>query len=312
MSVTLRSAMVTGSTGFIGRALVDRLLLEGAEVSCLVRSQSISKAAHFAGDARVRLIEFDLSNLESKLEDSSAEVIFHLASYGVQPNERDVSRLIEGNINILARLLHAAANQPLRRFIHTGSCSEYGYPTPEGVLVPETHPIRPKSLYGAAKASSVLFGNALASYLKVPFVTLRLFGIFGTREQPQRLIPYIISRLRDDRPVDLTGGEQVRDLMFEDDAASAFLAAGTSETLQSGEVYNVCTSQPVRIREVGEFIADVMKKPRDLLRWGERPYRSDEPMWMVGDNRRFQSATALWSPAVKLHEGILRMVDALS
>jgi nucleoside-diphosphate-sugar epimerase len=164
-------------------------------------------------------------------------------------------------------------------------------------------------LYGAVKAASVLCGNALASSLSIPFVTLRLFGVFGTRETPPRLVPYLISQLQKDRPVDLTPGEQVRDFLFEDDVAAAFLAAATAEGLKSGEAYNVCSSRPTRIRELAEMVADAMGKPRELLHWGERPYRSDEPMWLVGDNRRFREAVTNWCPTISLQEGIHRILD---
>ena len=50
-----------------------------------------------------------------------------------------------------------------------------------------------------------------------------------------------------------------------------------------------------------------MNKPKDLLRFGARTYRSDEPMWIVGHNRRFLEATG-WQPRVPVAEGIRRMV----
>ena len=309
MSDLLRSALVTGSTGFLGSALVRRLLAQNVEVICLVRSQSVAKAAAMYGEARVRIVELEGDALESNLSGVSAEAVFNLASYGVHEGDRDVNEMIDGNVTIFLRLLQATAGWPLRRFVHSGSCSEYGHPEKEGTLIAETHRLQPKTLYGAAKVASVFCGSALAYSLGIPFVTLRLFGVYGTGERPQRLIPYIISRLLHDEPVDLTGGEQVRDLLFEDDAISAFLAAAISEGIESGEVYNVCSSQPTRIREVGEIVADVTNKPRDLLHWGARPYRAGEPMWLVGDNRRFRSATNDWSPTIDLHEGVRRMVE---
>jgi nucleoside-diphosphate-sugar epimerase len=75
------------------------------------------------------------------------------------------------------------------------------------------------------------------------------------------------------------------------------------------EAYNVCSSQPTRIREVGEVVADTLQKPRDLLQWGRRQYRTDEPMWLVGDNRRFVRATS-WRPAVSLEDGIRRIISS--
>jgi nucleoside-diphosphate-sugar epimerase len=58
---------------------------------------------------------------------------------------------------------------------------------------------------------------------------------------------------------------------------------------------------------VGEIAADSMNKPRSLLLWGKRPYRRDEPMWLVGDNRRFTEAVS-WQPKVGIAEGIARMI----
>ena len=291
--------------------LVDRLQRVNVDVTCLVRPESRSEAPLQVGGQPVRILEvpsFEPEALRSKLADTSAEVIFHLASYGVQEGARDIDQLVEGNVTILLNLLQATEHWPLRRFIHTGSCSEYGGPIAEGSLIAETHPLRPKSLYGAAKAASFLCGTALASSLGVPFVTLRLFGVYGTREGPRRLIPYLISRLQDNQPVDLTPGEQVRDLLFENDVADAFVAAATADGLKSGEAYNVCSSRPLRIREIGGMVASTMEKSHDLLRWGDRAYREDEPMWLVGDNRRFCEATD-WQPKISISEGIQCMVE---
>ena len=63
------------------------------------------------------------------------------------------------------------------------------------------------------------------------------------------------------------------------------------------------------MREIGEAVADALHKPRHLLHWGKRPYRNDEPMWLVGDNSRFMQATS-WRPQVSLAEGIRRMIES--
>jgi len=309
MSSRLRSALVTGATGFLGSVLVKRLLAKDVQVTCLVRPHSLGKLASFRGDSRLHAVKLDERDLQEQLAGLSAEVVFNFASYGVREGDCDVENMIEGNVSFLLRLLRATAGWPLRRFIHTGSCSEYGHPQRDGELIAETHPVHPATLYGAAKAASVLCGNSLASSLRVPFVTLRLFGVYGAAEAPQRLIPYIIARLLHGESVDLTGGEQVRDLLFEEDAASAFLAAATSDGIESGEVYNVCSARPVSIREVGELVADALNQTRELLHWGARPYRAGEPMWLVGDNRRFRNAVRNWAPAVDLQEGVRRLVN---
>ncbi len=303
-----QSALVTGATGFIGSALVGRLLVEGVDVTCLVRSKMrrLSPLARWPGIRVIEVPSFEVAHLKAKLANFSAEVIFHLASSGVQPEDRDPGTLMEGNIGLITWLLQAVANWPLRRFIHTGSCSEYGFSKSNGTPISESEPLRPTSLYGAAKAASVLWGTALATHMKIPFLTLRLFGVFGTHEGRQRLLPYLIDCLQRDQPADLTPGEQVRDFLFEDDVAGAYVEAAKAEHLNHYEVYNVCSGCPLRIRDLAEAVADELNKPRHLLHWGKRPYRRDEPMWLVGDNRKFVTATG-WQPRVSIDEGIRRM-----
>jgi nucleoside-diphosphate-sugar epimerase len=174
----------------------------------------------------------------------------------------------------------------------------------------EEDPLFPVSLYGAAKACSHVYGAAFAKLRNIPFCTLRLFGVFGPGEASYRLIPYVISHLRRDTPVDLTGGEQLRDLLYVDDVVEALLLAAKSDALPSGSSYNICSGQGVSIRRVAEEVAEAMNKPKNLLRFGARPYRADEPMWLVGDNQRFRSVTG-WLPRVTLRDGIGEMVSVL-
>ncbi len=305
---SFRSALVTGATGFLGSALVEHLIARDVETLCLVRPKSTAQSRCLPSGARaIEVSSFSASELKSKLAGVNADVVFNLASYGVQQADRDPAKLIEGNVGVLGNLLEATANSPLRRFIHVGSCSEYGFPERDNVPIPETQALRPTSLYGAAKAASVLFGSALASHLHIPFVNLRLFGVFGPHEAPDRVVPYLIRKLRKNEPVDLTPGEQVRDFLYEEDVIEAFVAAAESSTIKEGEVYNVCSGRPTRVREIGEAVADALGKPRQLLHWGERPYRADEPMWLVGDNRRFRTATS-WQSRTSVEEGIRRMI----
>ena len=306
----IRTALVTGAAGFIGSALVRRLLAENIQVTSLVRDSTRAKTA--IGNPQPAFIEvpqWSHENLTQALAGVSAEAVFHLASYGVQAHERDPEQLIQGNVHILTDVLKAVSHGRTTRFIFAGTCAEYGFPEHDQVPISETQPLRPTSPYGAAKAAAENDGAELAAPLNVPFITLRLFNVFGPGEAPARLLPFVIDHLQRHEPAELTGGEQVRDFIYLDDAVSALITAASAKSLNAGEAYNVCSGRGTSVRNMGEMAADVMGKPRSLLLWGKRPYRNDEPMWLVGDNRRFTQAT-LWQPQISLEEGIRRTISA--
>src|SRR5438105_8240983 len=159
------SSLVTGGTGFIGSALVHRLLIDGVRVHCLVRAKarpsSVSDA--LAGANIIELSSLSLEELKSSLRGFSIDVVYNLASYGVNPDDRDPEGLVDGNVSLLARLLTVGAQLTPQRFVHTGSCSEYGPCSDGNAHLSEAHPLRPTSLYGAAKAAAELYGDVLAA-----------------------------------------------------------------------------------------------------------------------------------------------------
>ena len=308
MTREIATAIVTGATGVIGSALALRLARDGVRTLCPVRAAS-PRAAALDGIPNlepIRLPSFSAAELEGALGAVAPDAIFHLASYGVDPKERDPEVMLDGNITLLARLVTLAARWPQCRFIHTGSCSEYG-PAREPERLTETHLVAPTSLYGAAKAAAGIYAGGLARQLGVPLVTLRLFGVYGVGEAPHRLIPYLLKCLSTGVTPELTGGEQSRDLTCIDDLVLALLVAARAPRIEAHGIYNVGSGVPVQIRAVATTTARLVGEPESALGLGRRPYRSDESMWVVADPGRFQAATG-WRARITLEEGIARMI----
>ena len=112
----------------------------------------------------------------------------------------------------------------------------------------EDSPCRPTSPYGAAKLAATLEGGRLAAELGVPFVTLRIFGVYGPGESPHRIIPALRAKLTRGEAVPLTHGNQVRDFTYVDDLAGAITTA-IDARLGDGSIFNVCSGAGVPIRD---------------------------------------------------------------
>ncbi len=285
-----------------------RLAADGVRVTVLVRKDSLAGSA-LPSDPHVSAVRIDALDSRAfaeSLASVSADVVFNLASAGVNPANRDPIAMLDGNVRFLASLMSALEKRRPRRFIHTGSCAEYA-PVETGHRLTENDRVQPSSLYGAAKLCASLYGAALAAERRLSFVNLRLFGVFGIGEAPHRIVPYLIANLRGNQPVDLTPGKQIRDWLYIDDVVEALLAAAACAHVGDTDTFNICSGHGISVRELAEQVAGAMTKPSDLLRFGARCYRNDEPMWIVGDNRRFLETTG-WQPRISIAEGIRRMV----
>lgn len=301
--MTVASALVTGASGFVGRSLVEHLCASGWKITVLGRNGSRLPES----TSTVLIDRWDAETVRTALADREFDVLFHLAAYGVHPEQRDAETMARFNILATGSLVAAAAACGARAVVYTGSCSEY-QASDSGKPIVEDQAFAQHNLYGVSKAAAGLWGRAAARNLGIRFCWLRLFGIYGPGEAPHRLIPYIAGHLRNARRVDLTAGEQVRDLMFVEDVVTALvLASGAAIEGHEGP-FNVCTGEGTTIRAVAGMVADVMKAPHALLDFGRRPYRPDEPMWLVGCPARFREATG-FLPKVDLRTGIARALE---
>ncbi len=167
-------------------------------------------------------------------------------------------------------------------------------------------------MYGATKSASVHLAIGLAIELQLRLVVLRLFGVYGASEAPERFVPTVIRNLSAGQAMALTPGTQQRDLMLVDDMADGLVTAlANLESLENLAIYNLCTGTSSSIRQVGDLIAQEMRCPSSLLEWGALPARVGEPDRIVGDGSRFHQATG-WKPKHDLRTGLRLTIQALA
>jgi dTDP-6-deoxy-L-talose 4-dehydrogenase (NAD+) len=112
----------------------------------------------------------------------------------------------------------------------------------------------------------------------VAFAWCRLFYLYGEGEDGRRLVPYLRSRLQAGLPAELSSGTQVRDYLDVREAADMIIDVALGS--RKGPV-NICSGEPVTVRELAERIADEFGR-RDLLHFGARAENSLDPPIVVG------------------------------
>lgn len=302
--MSARRILVTGSSGFIGRALATRLEAAGHAVVALARPDSRPRR-DIAG---ITTAGVDCASLRAALAGQRFDWVLHLAAYGVTPGEARIDAMIAGTLAFPAALVQALDPAP-GVFLQVGSCAEYDH-VEAGAAVGESHSTNGESSYGAAKAAGARFAAAAAASRGIAYQWVRLFGIYGPGEAAHRLPSHVIRGLSKGTPVALSHGRQQRDLLYIDDAVAGLIRAAEIAEEQRLGPFNICTGHPVTIRSVSETIADRMGISRALLQFDNQALRSNEQMWMVGDNRAFASASG-WRPVVELEQGLDRLIEAV-
>jgi nucleoside-diphosphate-sugar epimerase len=306
MSAT--NVLVTGATGFVGVHLVARMLSEGCSVTVLMRSSSVLPAEW---RDRVRIVvcdDFSEKNLR-RLLDRPFEAIFHLAAYGVKPNQRDIDEIVQINMGMPAVLARLCAKWR-SRMVMAGTFSEYRSPSTQELLS-EDSPLEQAKLYGSSKAAGGLMARAIAQSGGIGFRLLRLFKVYGAGEAPHRLLPALVSGLGKHEQVAISAGTQVLDFVYIDDVVEAMLRADAHCREKGGTAtWNVATGRAHSVREFAEQVAAAMNVDASLLGFGAIAMRKDDEPWLVGSPDRLRSELG-WQPSIELESGVRAAVEAL-
>lgn len=278
----MRYALVTGAAGFIGTQIVKVLALKGYYVFALIEK----------GDIRGRIKLSVLSNnievidiLNGGNEYKPFDIIYHTATVGIRPDFDNIDLICDINIKMSCNLVDFAKENHSGLLVNFGSCFEYG--DHGDVLLTEDMECKPESLYAISKVASTSLVTAYAKQKAVNLITVRPFGVFGEGEGPARLAPSIINSLKNEKKIDTTAGQQIRDFVNVKDVAKAIVELSEAN-YQPYEIYNICSDNPVKVREFIEEIVNVCGFDRNLVNFGALPYRNNEAMKFAGDNSKMQ------------------------
>jgi nucleoside-diphosphate-sugar epimerase len=283
--------LVTGATGLIGRRVLAPLVSAGHEVHAVARS---------AGDAPdVVWHEADLLASPDVVREVDPEILVHLAWYAEHGKFWTAPVNVEWVEASLA-LLRAFRGT---RAVLAGSCAEYDWTTGEETLKELSSPLRPATLYGAAKHGLHTVAAQMDGF---ELAWGRVFFLYGPDEAPGRLFASVARALLAGEPAKTTEGTQIRDFMHADDVAAAFAALADADV--TGAV-NIGSGAGVALRDVVRLVGEAAGRP-ELIEFGALPQREGEPPYLVADVGRLRDEAG-FTPRVSLRAGIEATVETL-
>jgi UDP-glucose 4-epimerase len=308
-----RRVMITGGLGFIGSNLARALVELGADVLLVD-----SLIPGYGGNL------FNIADVESRLRVNIAdirqqstmnwlvrdrEIIFNLAGQVSHIDSmRDPETDLEINCRAQLTLLEACRrHNPGVKVVFAGTRQVYGKPA--SLPVTEQHLVRPTDINGINKAAGEYYHLVYNNVFGVRATSLRLTNVYGPRQlirhNRQGFIGWFIRLALEGREIQIYGdGSQVRDFIYVDDAADAFLRAGFDDAC-NGEVFNVGGSEPIAHRELVTMLIDAAGSGSvRFVEWPEEKRRIDIGSF-YSDSSKFMRATG-WRPAVELRDGLTR------
>lgn len=317
------SVIVTGAAGFIGSALVRKLVAQGVQrvvsVDSLSYAGDTARLAAVAGDARHRFVELDVRDQAALSELLAAEqpvTIYHLAAEthvdrSIDGPEAFVQSNVVGTMRLLeaARGYYAAADDAVRavfRFVDVSTDEVYGSLGDDGAFT-ETTPFDPRSPYSASKAAADHLASAYFHTFGLPVMTTHASNNYGPFQFPEKLIPLALTRALAGATVPLYGdGSNVRDWLHVDDHADALIRVALQGT--PGEVYLIGGSNERTNRDLLDTLL------RALNRLAPRASDYRDLITMVTDRPGHDFRYALdtskisreldWRPTVPFEHGI--------
>lgn len=299
----MKKAIVTGPTGAIGMALIQKYMEEGGEVAAVCHRGSARISSLPVSD-NLKIVECNLDEMQ-KLPDilnGKYDVFFHCAWACTSGEGRNDIDTQTQNICYTMDAVDAANKLGCECFIGAGSQAEYG--RFEGKLDSKV-PTFPENGYGIAKLCAGQLSRIRCGQLGIRHIWFRVLSVYGRYDSEQTMIMSSIRSMLNGESPEYTPVEQIWDYLYSEDAAEAFYLA--SEKGRDGGVYCLGSGQARPLQEYIEIMRDEIN-PGISLKIGAKPYADKQVMYLCADISELQNDTG-FAPRFGFREGIRKTIE---
>jgi UDP-glucose 4-epimerase len=295
--------LVTGATGFVGRAVVRQLTMAGHSVIGFARTPKPVSCELRIGDI------LDQAAVEHAVE--GVDAVCHLAALtSVRQSFDEPVRYFRVNVTGTLNVLDSMNTEARRtgralRLVFASTCAVYG--APEAQPITEAQEPAPGNPYGASKLAAEAAIGYQAALGAISAVTLRPFNVAGAVDghgdpDTSRIIPktLLVAAGQADCLTVNGDGSAIREYTHAGDLARAYAMALDSAESARHRVYNVGSGLGVSVREVIEAAERITGHPVSV-RWGPP---ANEPRELLADSSRIRTELG-WQPCSSALETIV-------
>ncbi|MDI3547361.1 MAG: hypothetical protein PWR10_1013 [Halanaerobiales bacterium] len=306
--------LITGVAGFIGSNLAKELLVRGEEVigiDCFTdyypRYLKEKNIKDIIEDENFEFIEADLLELDLRELLSGVDYVYHQAAQaGVRASwGKNFDIYTDNNIRVTQKLLEAAKDSGILKFVYASSSSVYG--DTDELPMKETNRLQPVSPYGVSKLAAEHLCYLYWKNFGVPTVSLRYFTVFGEGQRPDMAFHIFIRDILTGEPVRVFGdGRQSRNFTHVSDIVRANLLAATSEV--AGEVFNIGgDGEGILLIDAIRMIEDIIGQKAEIE---YKPVAKGDVRHTAADCNRAKEVLG-YEPVVSFKEGLTREIEWL-
>ncbi len=306
----MERALVTGCNGFVGRALVGRLVSAGYEVWGVDRSDAgpaASVTKHLHGDLNEE--EF----VASVVEEAKPSCIVHLAAQSSVAKSFDepTQTLRDSAAPALHIVEHARRTQSSARVLLVGSADEYGPVSPAQIPVREDVAANPESPYALAKVIQNSVGRMYAKLYRVDAMMTRSFNHTGPGQRDAFVLSSFAKQIAEIRrglraaEMEVGNLDVRRDFLDVRDVCDAYVVLLKKGRM--GETYNICSGQSYR---VGDLLRELctLAGVHVSIRVDVKRLRPVDTPELRGDPSKMSSHTG-WSPKISIQDTLKSLLD---
>lgn len=284
-----KSILVTGSSGFMGSALMNDLR-----------------------NSNVHVIPFDISlgndilKIDDLMKFDPCDVVVHLAANtNVQNAFSETHKIYTDNILGTLNILEFCRVKKVKRMVFISS---YVYGIPEYVPIDENHPLDAVNPYGRSKIIGEMLVSSYGKDFGIDTFSLRCFNIYGSGQNKRFIIPLVIEQLlSDSNEIRVRDLKSKRDFLYIKDVIKALKICCFSEDISGTESINIGSGISYSIAEVIDMIFKVSGRSKPVIEDGIE--RKNEIPDCIADITKAKKILG-WEPEFSLRSGLEDLLSA--